>query len=83
VKFLYPISKWNNYEWRDFSWFRFVDNKLVSTNARSCGKFLGYDYKNEILKYKLSQDWNIKFRTVLNEFERDVNEIRKSSNHKN
>lgn len=82
MKFLYPISKWD-YNFPKFNYYRIVDNKLRYTNARSCGRFLGYDYQNEILKYKLSQDWNKRFKIVLKEFERDVNEIRKTSYNKN
>ena len=76
MKFLYPISKWD-YNLQRFHYYRIVDNKLRYTDARSCGRFIGYDYDNKIVKN------NDIFRIIIKEFERDVNEIRKSSNHKN
>lgn len=75
MKVLYPIRKYDR-RFSDFSYYRFVENELKYTYARTCGRFLGFDDDNFILK-DVDVNWNIRFRIILKDFEREMNEIRK------
>lgn len=77
MKVLYPIRKYDKI-FSNFSYYRFVENDLKWTNADSCGKFLGFDVNNFILK-DIGANWNENFRIILKDFERDINEIRKAN----
>ncbi len=77
MKVLYPIRKYDR-TFSNFSYYRFVENELKWTDARTCGKFLGYDVDNFMLK-DIGANWNKNFRIILKDFEREMNEIRKTN----
>lgn len=79
MKVLYPIRKYDKI-FSNFSYYRFVENELKYTDARTCGRFLGYDYDNMIMEfYTRPNNWNENFRIILKDFEREMNEIRKTN----
>lgn len=77
MKVLYPIRKYDRI-FPNVSYYRFVENELKYTDARTCGRFLGLDSYNIILN-RFGNDWNKSFRIILKDFEREMNEIRKAN----
>lgn len=77
MKVLYPIRKYDKI-FSNFSYYRFVENELRYTDARTCGRFLGIDSYNIILN-RFGNNWNENFRIILKDFEREMNEIRKAN----
>lgn len=77
MKPLYPVKRYDR-TFSNFSYYRFVENELKYTDARTCGRFLGFDYDNIMLKY-IGANWNKNFKIILKDFEREMNEIRKTN----
>jgi hypothetical protein len=75
LKVLYPIRKYDR-TFSNFSYYRFVENELKYTDARTCGRFLGYDYDNRILDTTYG---SYRWKDILKDFEREMNEIRKAN----